>query len=748
MEKKVAIKLPFLYNKIGDFMKKTELLIPAGNIECLHAAINNGADAVYLGGKKFGARAYSNNFNDEEIINAINLCHINNVKVYVTVNTMIFNEEVDDVLEYLKFLYINNVDAVLMQDNGMIELVRKTIPNLQIHISTQAHNHNEPAINRYKELGCTRVVFDRESSLESIKNINVDIEKEVFVYGALCICYSGNCLFSALNGGRSANRGMCVGSCRLEYKLEKNNKIVDNGYLLSTKDLNTMNKLKELLDSNIDSLKIEGRMKSKEYVAIVTKTYRKLIDAYYNNEPMILTEEEKKNLLKTYNREFTNGYLFNEESIINKKTSNHQGIVIGKVIGVNNHKITIKLSENIHQEDAIRFSKINKGMYVNQLYNQKGLLVNKLSKGEICILDNKDRIMYDDLINSDVLKTIDYELNKELNNISAKNNPINMIFNAYIGSSPSLEITYKDFKIIEKSEFIISEAKNQPVTELNIKEQLSKLGNTPFVLTNIKINMDNNIFINLKELNNIRRNAITKLIDKISGSKKEDITIKKTPITTSNAIKPKISILTRTEEQLKIALANKIDYIYVTSPILYNKYKTYKNIYLRLERVKENFEEYKNERLLVTEFGSLINYGKNNKVRTDYYMNVANDYTVLTYNNLNAETITLSVELDTEQEKNIKNKNQCEVIIYGSLECMIIKNNIFNINNENTYLIDNKNNKYKILFENGFTHIFNCKKIDKLDKIKKYSNFNTLRIELLDENIIETQNIINKIKQI
>ena len=145
-----------------------------------------------------------------------------------------------------------------------------------------------------------------------------------------------------------------------------------------------------------------------------------------------------------------------------------------------------------------------------------------------------------------------------------------MIFNAYIGSSPSLEITYKDYKIIEKSEFIISEAKNQPVTELNIKEQLSKLGNTPFVLNNIEINMDNNIFINLKELNNIRRNAITKLIDKISGSKKEDITIKKTPITISNAIKPKISILARTEEQLKIALANKIYYIYVTSPILYN----------------------------------------------------------------------------------------------------------------------------------------------------------------------------------
>ena len=193
-----------------------------------------------------------------------------------------------------------------MQDNGLIELTRNLIPNLEIHVSTQAHNHNEAAITHYKEIGCTRVVFDRESSLESITSIKTPIEKEVFVYGALCICYSGNCLFSALNGGRSANRGMCVGSCRLPYKLLKNNKECDTGYLLSTKDLNTLSNLKELLDNKIDSLKIEGRMKSKEYVAIVTKTYRKLIDSYYNNQEMILTKEDQEKLLKTYNREFTN----------------------------------------------------------------------------------------------------------------------------------------------------------------------------------------------------------------------------------------------------------------------------------------------------------------------------------------------------------------------------------------------------------------------------------------------------------
>ena len=281
-------------------MKKTELLIPVGNKECLIAAIHNGADAVYLGGKKFGARAYSNNFDEQEMVEAIKLCHLYGVKIYVTVNTMIYNNEVEQVMNYLNFLYTNNVDAVIMQDNGMIELTRKTIPNLEIHVSTQAHNHNKPAIAHYKNIGCTRVVFDRESSLESINSIDVDIEKEVFVYGALCICYSGNCLMSALNGGRSANRGMCVGSCRLPYTLYKNDIKQKEGYLLSTKDLNTLPNLKEILDKGIDSLKIEGRMKSKEYVSIVTKTYRKLIDNYYEGKDTILTKEETTKNTKTW----------------------------------------------------------------------------------------------------------------------------------------------------------------------------------------------------------------------------------------------------------------------------------------------------------------------------------------------------------------------------------------------------------------------------------------------------------------
>ena len=724
-------------------MKKTELLIPVGNKECLLAAIHNGADAVYLGGKKFGARAYSNNFDEQEMIEAIKLCHLYGVKIYVTVNTMIYNNEIEQVMNYLNFLYINNVDAVIMQDNGLIELTRKTIPNLEIHVSTQAHNHNKPAIEHYKQLGCTRVVFDRESSLESIYKLDVDIEKEVFVYGALCVCYSGNCLMSSLNGGRSANRGMCVGSCRLPYTLYKNDIKQKEGYLLSTKDLNTLPKLKEILDCNIDSLKIEGRMKSKEYVAIVTKTYRKLIDNYYEGKELLLTKEDNEKLLKTYNREFTTGYLFEEKNIINDKTSNHQGVKIGKVIGVNNKRITIELDSNLYQNDAIRFDKPNKGMYVNSLYNNKGLLVSNISKGNICQVDNKDRIMIKDLLGSNVLKTIDTKLNEELNNIQEKKILVNISFKAFIGTKATLSIT-DNTNTIEITGNIVDKALNAPITKERIIEQLSKLGNTPYKLNNIDIEIDNNIFINLKELNELRRNATEQLTIKREGTPISDkqLTIKEYPYKT--ATKPKISILTRNEDQLKLAISNNIDIIYTTDKNLYNKYKD-KNIYLRLDRVIEKHEDYKNENLLCTEFGSIVKYGNNNNIRTDYYLNAANDHTISKYLSLNSKSVTISIEADNLQINDIKNKEQSEIIVYGYPECMIIKNNIFNIRDEKTYLKDTKNNKYLVTYDN-FTHIFNHEPINLIDRIPKLKGFGTLRIELLNENIGEVQTIINKIK--
>lgn len=725
-------------------MKKVELLIPVGNKECLNAAIHNGADAVYLGGKKFGARAYSNNFDDNEMIEAIKLCHLYGVKIYVTVNTIIYNDEIKEVMDYINFLYIHNVDAIIMQDIGLINLVRKTIPDLEIHVSTQAHNHNYEGIKYFSDIGCTRVVFDRESSLEEIVNIDIPVEKEVFVYGALCVCYSGNCLFSALNGGRSANRGMCVGSCRLPYQLMVNNKITDKGFLLSTKDLNTTGNIKEILDNNIDSLKIEGRMKGPEYVSAVTKVYRRLIDDYYKGIDPIITREELIELYKVYNRKFTKGYLFGEDNIINSYTSNHQGVKVGTIVSGTNKRIIIKLSDDIHQEDAIRIDGTQLGMYLNTLYDKNGLLVSSVSKGNLCQIDNKDRILVKDYIGKDVLKTVDNLLNKELLNYKEKKINVTMNFIGHIGSKMELSIS-DGINDILVTGGVVETAINQGMNEERIKEQLSKLGSTPFILKEIKIDIDNNIFINIKDINEIRREACSKLIESRYGKEKVKQILEVKELARNNT-KGKISILVRNEEQLDIALRNNIDIIYVTDEVLYNKYKDNKNIYLRLDRVINKHKEINNERLLCTELGSIIKYNKNNKIRSDYYINAINDYTINTLYNKGCENICLSVELDIDNLRNIRNKAICEVIVYGYLECMIIKNNIFNYNGEDTYLVNSKNEKYKIISDGKYTHIFNKECLDNIKNVSKIYGFGYYRIELLDENKFQVQSIINSLK--
>ena len=287
---------------------KHELLAPAGNMECLKQAVFNGADAVYLAGKTFGARKFAQNFTNEELVEAIKFCHLYDVKVYVTMNTLVKDNEVDDFLEQAEFLHNNGVDAILVQDFGMICLLREKFPRLEIHASTQANTSSSETAELFYKLGVKRVVFSREMSLEEINKITVPIEKEVFVHGALCICYSGCCLMSSMIGTRSGNRGECAGSCRLPYSLEKDGEILStNKYLLSTKELNTSENFAELLKSNIDCFKIEGRMKSPEYVGFVTRFYRELIDNYSTTDL-----ETNNDLLKTlFNRGFTKGRLFN-----------------------------------------------------------------------------------------------------------------------------------------------------------------------------------------------------------------------------------------------------------------------------------------------------------------------------------------------------------------------------------------------------------------------------------------------------
>lgn len=703
-------------------MKKVELLAPAGDLETLKFAVNNGADAIYVGGELFSARAYAKNFNKEELKKAVNYCHIHNVKLYVAVNTIIFENEIEDFIEYIKYLYEINIDALIMQDIGMISLVHKLFPDFELHASTQTNCHNEECINFLKEIGVKRVVLARELSLEEINNIKTDIELEAFIHGALCVSYSGRCLFSSLNGGRSGNRGKCVGSCRLPYKLIKDGKKTDDKYPLSTKELCTVDNIKEILKSNIKSLKIEGRMKSKHYVGYITKIYRKLIDDYYENKEPKITKEEIINISKLYNRTFTKGYISND-NIYNTSSSNHLGYPLGEIVKIDNKKIHIKLSDNLNLEDGIRFVESNEGMTVNKIYNKKGLLINHANKGEIAIIDNKINLKTKDKVN----KTIDKKLLKEIENQKEKKIEINFYLKAHLNKPLELTLIEKENKITEKS-IIIEKAINKATTKEEIKEKLSKLGNTPFT-SKISIDIDDNIFIPMKAINNLRQSLIEKLIkEKTKTRKSRKIHYKKEKIAND---KQKINIQVRNEEQLKKVI-NKANIIYVDDYNLYKKYKN-KNIYFRLPNIMKTFPKYQNENLLVNDLGSIYKYYKNNNIITDYTLNISNSESVKLLQKYNTKLVTLSLEIPDYEI--LKYTNNTEIIIYGKPELMII--NKFHQNGN--LILEDKNNKYPII-KKECTIILHSKNIDKL---KEKINANK-RIILFDELNNQINNIISK----
>lgn len=721
-------------------MKKIELLSPAGSMDALKAAIHNGADAIYLGGKKFGARAFAQNFSVNELIEAINYAHIYNVKIYITVNTIIYEDEFEDALDFIEFLYKNNVDAVIMQDIGLMYEAHKRFPGLIIHASTQCHNHNIENIEFFKSIGVKRVILDREMSLEEIKKLNTDMEIEIFIHGALCISYSGCCLMSYLGGGRSGNRGECTGCCRLPYKLIENNKEhkTNGEYLISTKELNTSKRIKEIMDSNIVSLKIEGRMKSPEYVGFITKYYRNIIDGKK------ITEEDEKKLSLLFNRDFTEGYLFNENNITNIKTSNHQGIVIGEIIEVNKKFVKIKLNEDLDQEDGIRFEN-NKGMIVNKLYNSKMLLVSSVSKNSVAIIENKCDI---NKLGS-VRKTTSVKLLKELQNYEQKKLDVSFTVKAKTGEVLEIVINDGTFILSEKGNKIEKSQTSETTKEMIVK-QLSKLGNTPFRLKEIEIIKDDNIFISITELNSIRRNLVSKLIDKKTKIKPKEINKVVDKVINYKNNKETINIFVNNEEQYRAAKEENVDNIYTSNVFLHKKYP---ETFYKLPRVILSRENITNDNLLITEIGSIV-YSSNNNVFGSYELNAINNHSLQLLHQRGIKQITISPEINDKINLIDNINNNIEIIVYGWIEAMVMKHCIVkNITNNHScnkkYYLKNKNNElYPIVQNNCLTTILNYKPINNIDKINYYKDLNIkhFRIDLYNENYNETIKIIKSIK--
>ncbi len=499
-------------------MKKTELLAPAGNMESLKAAAAGGCDAVYLGLQVFSARAQAGNFTHEEFIEAIRFCHIRNIRIYVTVNTMLYETEIENAIKEIDFLYKHDVDGVLIQDLGLFHYVRQCYPDLEVHCSTQMHIHNLAGVKMMMEEGASRIVLARETPIEIVREAcKTGAEIEVFAYGAICISYSGQCLMSASIKNRSANRGLCAQCCRLRWSDSHGKKFKEGEYLLSPKDLNILDRLPELLDCGVASLKIEGRMKRPEYVYLVTKTFREAIDAYYAGKPYQVSEERMTQLKLMFNRGFSHGHLFHDDTAarMSQYRPNHFGMTAGTVLKYENGRVLVKLQMPLYQHDGLRIinEPYDTGLTAVRIYkNEK--LVSSADPGDTVWLDCKAKPHPKK--GQKLQKTSDTKLLSAIGEAIADGRaplPVHIAYTAMQGQPLQITITDPDgFSASAESEFICQKAQKAPVNEETFERQLVRLNEPAYTAAGVQGNTDG-VFLPLSVINETRRAAVEKLND-------------------------------------------------------------------------------------------------------------------------------------------------------------------------------------------------------------------------------------------
>ena len=678
--------------------KHIELLAPVGSEESLYAAIHNGANAVYLGGKQFSARCFASNFDNDQLREAIKYAHLRNVKVYITVNTLVDDGEMSDILDYVKFLYDIDVDALIVQDLGFASIVKALFPKLELHASTQMTINNLYGARFLEDMGFSRLVLSRETPIDEIAHIsnNSDIELEAFIHGALCVSYSGQCLMSSMIGGRSGNRGMCAQPCRMKYSImDKKGNLVqdwDKIHALSPKDLNTLDQVEELIDNGIVSLKIEGRMKRPEYVATVVNAYRKVVD----HGKKSLNLEERKDVEQIFNRGFTKGLTFGDfgNSFITPERPDNRGLLLGKVVRADKYKVYIELEEDLNQGDGLEFL-LKSGDYKgikSPFAAKKGTTINFEKPGYIEVGTEVNRtssqILLDKAKASFVNKEIKYE--------------IDMVFNGHIGSPPKLIIKYGEILVESIGEKPIEKSQKVAITKEKIGEQLSKLGDTTYEIRDLKIELDDNAFLPVSLINGLRRDTIELLDDKLMQiykrdemsdtdyKEKKDKFFNFSNKTSSNN---RLSVRVMNKEQFDRLDLNRLDRVYLgfkdnldesirlvkehnkeaylwTDKILYNK---------DLLEMKSTIDSVKGlDGISVSNLGSLKffkdEYSLN--IHGDTGLNIFNSSTVDYLKNQGLKSMTLSPELNLSQIENItKNTGgDIESIVYGYLPVMVMKN--------------------------------------------------------------------------
>ncbi|MCI2110184.1 MAG: DUF3656 domain-containing protein [Acidaminococcaceae bacterium] len=501
--------------------KTIELLAPAGTWEALEAAVNAGANAVYLGGANFGARQFAENFDRSAMAKAVVLAHLHNVKLYVTVNTLVDDSEMSELGDYLVFLHNIGIDGIIVQDMGVVRVARKVVPDLPLHASTQMTvTNSQGAIFAYNQ-GMQQVVIARETTLDDMGNIcdKMPGQIEGFIHGALCVCYSGQCLMSSLIGGRSGNRGKCAQPCRLPYTLvdkDGNNLLshVDAGqYLLSPKDMNTLDVLPRLIEAGVASYKIEGRMKRPEYVAVVTDIYRRAMDSYLAGDYHV-SDEDKKNIEQIFNRDFTTAYLEKKpgRTMMSDRRPNNRGVLVGRVNQLlpADHQAVIKLDKELNIGDGLEFW-VTVGGRVGTTLNHlevNGIETETAPAGSKVTIDVPAGIR----MNDRVFRTFDAKLMTYAGKFFGEHNKTRISVNAkvvaHLGAPMTITLTDEAGNVGRGiTKFIVEKARKHPMTEDTVRKQMDRLGTSEYVLKDLILEDDSDVMVPMSEINEARRIA-------------------------------------------------------------------------------------------------------------------------------------------------------------------------------------------------------------------------------------------------
>lgn len=770
-----------------------EVLAPAGDIDALRGAIKGGADAVYFGVTDLNARKGAKNFSMDELENAIDILHSHGVKAFLALNIPIKQKELQHALDVVDRAYSFGVDAIILQDLGLLRILHETYPDLALHASTQMTVHSIKGVDFVANKGAVRVIVSRELTVKEITDIveHSDTEIEIFVHGALCYSYSGKCLFSSFMSDRSANRGACAQPCRRPYNFVVNGCNVNvkgiGKFPISCAELCTLSELDEILGTGLRSLKIEGRMKKPEYVTESASVYKRAVNAICNEEKLGEAEvkELEKDLAKLFYRGFTKGFVLGERDVVHSRYSSSYGVFLGKVREISTYRyttsLTLALKEDIQVKDGVGIhTKVGVlGSAINKLLDADGNEIKNAKKGDKVILEISSKTGKAVARGNEVYLTTDQRLLETLQRIKEKGLPVDIEVTAEVGERLKVSMSSGAVRIEVIDDFEVQEAKKAPTSEEQIISAMEKLGDTSFTASSVDVKIAGNIFIPIGVLTGARRAAAEKLLEKVLAQYRKG---EKHPVLSGIAHfcsddgckgeerTPLLSVEVRNPGALFDAVELGTDSVYV--PIKKLHELTSEQNAEKLENARKSAEivlllpRISHEAELM-ELLPLVENAKNSGFRIACYtlgqveiakqigvpfvvqkeFNTFNSYTADEFYRAGAYRVTISSELNLDEISDVCNdiscrgsEHQLEIVVHGRELMLITEHDLLKplleqgiaTDSSEVLMVDSKNVECPVKRNDERTLIYDSKVLDMVDKMDqlKNSGVDVIRLDL------------------